>query len=139
MHKFGVLSSSYFPIFKLNMQIYFVNLHIEFKFEKIRTRKKSKFEHFSSCIYLNDLFYLAEKTNACNFANDTITAQKMKFSITDFLMVASTSHHGWPVKKILGFRWSKKVEKTLETISFWQNISISIFKFSQFLSIFKIY
>ena len=38
-------------------------------------------------------------------------------------------------KKKLGFRWSKKVKITLETISFWQNISISIFKFSPFLSI----
>ena len=53
-------------------------------------------------------------------------------------------HHGWLAKKILGFRWSKKADITLETISFWQNISISIFKFSPFLSIksyqfFKIY
>ena len=37
--------------------------------------------------------------------------------------------------KISGFRWSKKAEITLETIGFWQNISISIFKFSPFLSI----
>ena len=41
-------------------------------------------------------------------------------------------------------KWSKKAEITLETISFWQNISISIFKFSPFSSIksyqfFKIY
>ena len=42
-------------------------------------------------------------------------------------------HHGWPTKNILGFRWSKKAKTTLETISFWQNISISIFKFSPFL------
>ena len=42
-------------------------------------------------------------------------------------------HHGWPTKKILGFRWSKKAKTTLETISFWQNISVSIFKFSPFL------
>ena len=53
-------------------------------------------------------------------------------------------HHGWPAKKILDFRWSKKAEVTLETISFWQNISISVFKFSPFLStksyqFFKIY
>ena len=38
-------------------------------------------------------------------------------------------------KKKLGFRGSKKTEITLETIGFWQNISISIFKFSPFLSI----
>ena len=42
-------------------------------------------------------------------------------------------HHGWPTKKILGFRWSKKAKITLKTISFWQNISISLFKFSPFL------
>ena len=42
-------------------------------------------------------------------------------------------HHGWPAKKILGYRWSKKAKITLETISVWQNIFISIFKFSQFL------
>ena len=32
-------------------------------------------------------------------------------------------HHGWPAKKILGFKCSKKAEITLETKSFWQNIS----------------
>ena len=47
-------------------------------------------------------------------------------------------------KKKLGFRWSKKAKITLETIKFGQNISISIFEFSPFLSIksyqfFKIY
>ena len=39
----------------------------------------------------------------------------------------------WLTKKILGFRWSKKAKITFETISFWQNISISIFKFSPYL------
>ena len=24
-------------------------------------------------------------------------------------------HHGWPTKKMLGLRWSKKAETTLET------------------------
>ena len=42
-------------------------------------------------------------------------------------------HHGWPTKKMLGFRWSKKAKITLETISFWQIIFISIFRFSPFL------
>ena len=45
------------------------------------------------------------------------------------------NHHGWPAKKMLGFRWFKKAKITLETISFGQIISISIFKFSRFLSI----
>ena len=39
-------------------------------------------------------------------------------------------HHGWLTKKILVFRWSKKAKITLETIGFWQNISISILTFS---------
>ena len=36
-------------------------------------------------------------------------------------------------KKLLGRRCSKKTKLMLETISFWQNISIIIFKFSPFL------
>ena len=35
-----------------------------------------------------------------------------------------STNHGWPTKKMLGFRWSKMAKITLETISFWQNISI---------------
>ena len=45
-------------------------------------------------------------------------------------------HHkicGWPTKKVLCFRWSKNAKITLESISFWRNISISIFKLSLFL------
>ena len=32
---------------------------------------------------------------------------------------AHVGHHGWLTKKNLDFRWSKKPEITLETISFW--------------------
>ena len=48
-----------------------------------------------------------------------------------------STNHGWPTKKMLGFRWSKMAKITLETISFWQNISMSIFKVSPFLYIMK--
>ena len=41
-------------------------------------------------------------------------------------------HHGWPLKKILGFRWSK-AEVTLETISF---LAKHLYQFFQILSIF---
>ena len=52
------------------------------------------------------------------------------------------SHHGVPAKKNIDFRWSKKSETALETISLWQNISISILKFffifiDKILSIFQ--
>ena len=40
------------------------------------------------------------------------------------------NHHGWPTKKIVGFRWSKKAKITLETMTPWQNISIIFFNFS---------
>ena len=36
-----------FPAFGLNMEIYGVNIRIQFKCRKIRTRKNSVFEHFS--------------------------------------------------------------------------------------------
>ena len=36
-------------------------------------------------------------------------------------------------KESFRFQWSKKAEITSEIISFWQNIYISIFKFSPFL------
>ena len=45
--------------------------------------------------------------------------------------------HGWPKKKILGFRLSKKAKIALQTISSLQNISISILKFSPFLNTMK--
>ena len=34
-------------------------------------------------------------------------------------MAFYVGHHGWPAKKILGFRRSKEDEITIETISFW--------------------
>ena len=40
-------------------------------------------------------------------------------------------------EKELGFRWFKKTKTTLETKSFWRNISSSIFKFSRDLHILK--
>ena len=35
-------------------------------------------------------------------------------------------HHGWPTKKLLGFRWSKKVKITLETKAFGETL-LSVF------------
>ena len=47
--------------------------------------------------------------------------------------VLHIDHHGFQKKKILGSWPSKKAKTTLETISSWQNICISIFKLSPFL------
>ena len=35
-------------------------------------------------------------------------------------------HHGWPKKKILGFKWSKKAKITLETKAFGETF-LSVF------------
>ena len=47
MSKYGFFSGPYFPVFRLNTEIYSVNLRIQSKYRKIRTRKKSVFGHFS--------------------------------------------------------------------------------------------
>ena len=45
--KCGVISGPYFPAFRLNTEIYFVNLRIQSQYRKIRTRSNSVFGHFS--------------------------------------------------------------------------------------------
>ena len=47
MSKYGVFSVPYFPVFRLNMDIFGVNLRIQSKNRKIRTRKNYVFGHFS--------------------------------------------------------------------------------------------
>ena len=45
--KYGAFSGPYFPVFGLNMGIYFVNLRIMSKYSKTWTRKSTVFGHFS--------------------------------------------------------------------------------------------
>ena len=47
MSKYGVISGLYFPVFRLNTEIYFVNLSIQSEYRKIRTRNNYVFGHFS--------------------------------------------------------------------------------------------
>ena len=46
MSEYRVFSGPCFPIYGLNMEIYGVNLRIQSKYGKIRTRKNSVLEHF---------------------------------------------------------------------------------------------
>ena len=50
-----------------------------------------------------------------------IFSQLIQERIQRFLKegVLYVRHHSWPAKKIFSFRWSKRAEITLETISFW--------------------
>ena len=45
--KYGVISGPYFPVLRLNMEIYGVSLRIQFEYREIRTRNNSVFGHFS--------------------------------------------------------------------------------------------
>ena len=56
--KYGVISGSYFPIFGLNTKIYSVNLTIQSKYRKIRTRNNSIYGHFSR----SEVFYKKSKS-----------------------------------------------------------------------------
>ena len=47
LSKYGVFSGPYFPVFGLITKIYSVNLCIQSKYKKIRTRKNYVFGHFS--------------------------------------------------------------------------------------------
>ena len=45
--KYGVISGLYFHAFRLNTEIYAVNLRIQSEYRKIRTRNNPIFEYFS--------------------------------------------------------------------------------------------
>ena len=61
MSKYGVLSSPYFPLFGLNMEIYGVNVRIQSEYRKIRTRNNSAFGHFSRSVTANSLYQTDKK------------------------------------------------------------------------------
>ena len=48
--KYGVFSGLYFPVFRLNLKIYSINLYIVSKYRKIRTRKNSVFGHYLDAV-----------------------------------------------------------------------------------------
>ena len=52
MSKCSVISALCFPVFKLNREIYSVNLRIQSEYRKIRTRNNSVFGHLSRSEYV---------------------------------------------------------------------------------------
>ena len=56
-------SGPYFPVFGLNTKIYPVNLGIQSKYGKIRTRKSSVFGHFYHIEYFRIRHYLLKVNN----------------------------------------------------------------------------
>ena len=55
MSKYVVISVPYFPVFGLNTEIYEVNLRIQSKYRKIRTRNNYVFGHFSRSASLAEM------------------------------------------------------------------------------------
>ena len=53
MSKYGVFSSPYFPVFGLNKKIFSVNLFVQSKYGKTRTRKNFVFGNFSHSVSLS--------------------------------------------------------------------------------------
>ena len=85
---------------------------------------------YSQSLQFMKMFRYFEKHKTCSISF-WISKKRMKWyqlQMQGFWKGALyVGHHGWPKKKILGFRWFKKAEITLETIIFWQNIFLSVF------------
>ena len=64
--KYGVISGSPFAVFKLNTDIYSINLHIQSEHSKIRTRNNSVFGHFLRSAFNLRLFIF----NSWNLRDD---------------------------------------------------------------------
>ena len=57
MSKYGVISGPCFSVFELNTEIYGVNLRIQSKYRKMRTRNNSVFGHFSRSDSFKKLYF----------------------------------------------------------------------------------
>ena len=96
--KYGDISDPYFPVFGMNTEIYSVNLRIQCKYRKIRTRNNSIFGHFSYERFISAQEIGVEQSTWIKNIGVVIkadlhpalvppcsicTAQKIKFSIKD--------------------------------------------------------
>ena len=77
LSKYRVISGPYFPVCGLNTEIYFVNLCIQSKDRKIRTRNNSIFGQFSrsACVlYMSHKIYW----NRVSFSQSTSQIQQIR-------------------------------------------------------------
>ena len=72
--KFWVFSGLYFTTFQLKMEIYCFNVRIQFKCEKIQTRKNCRFGHFLRSELEVRSLWLTSKVNEC-LALDSIPSR----------------------------------------------------------------
>ena len=67
MSKYGVISSPYFPVFGLNMEIYFVNLCMQSKYVKIRIRNNSVFGQCESFWEIKEFHHMHKGIRSYQF------------------------------------------------------------------------
>ena len=60
--KYGVVSCMYFPAFGMNTEIYYVNLHIQSEYRKIRTRNNSLFWTLFHAVIIAHIEYNTKKS-----------------------------------------------------------------------------
>ena len=80
--KYGLFSGPYFLVFRLNTEIYEVNLLIQSKYRKIQTRKNSIFGHFSrhNCLSCRSISSLINPFHATrNFLYQMKTSENQMF------------------------------------------------------------
>ena len=80
MSIYGVFSGPYFPAFGLNTEIYGLNLRIQSKYGKTRTRKDSVFGHFSGSATV------ATITHESHLHHPTQGFPDFNWSMLDFLV-----------------------------------------------------
>ena len=97
--KYGVISGPYFPVFELNMEIYGVNLRIQPKYRRIRTRNNSVFGRFShsghvvfvqtfnACHPFLIISQTSEKKNGNNGLQLKITTLQLSCSLTFLILL----------------------------------------------------
>ena len=94
--KYGVISGPYFPVFRLNMEIYSVNLCIQPEYRKMRTRNNSEFGHISRSrrhsIYASSFWVLPKKA-LCWCAKIQISGTAWKNFENDLIL--KSAHKGF--------------------------------------------
>ena len=92
--KYGVFSVPYFPVFGLNTEIYGINLRIQCKYRKIRTRKNSAFGQFIRSVHwytiTPDLKVINNNVNL--LGGEAEAATRSVLSIKLFLKISQYSH-----------------------------------------------
>ena len=133
MSKYGVISGSCFPAFGLDMEIYSINLRIQFKCKKTRARNNSVFGHFSRILRQTYLLLFSRKVTSMLVWNTIILEHKGKAKDNEYALNVPDKywyHVSGTVQLILGHCLFLSLYGNLSCVT-------DIFSFVQFLWIFS--